>query len=544
MKRTSCAPAVTQRSVAGLELDTHLERWAQWRPHSLAVADERGRLTYRELDCRVDRLTNLLLNAGVKKGDRIGLLLGNRSEVFEGFYACARVGAVRVPLNTGDGVQESLHKIAVSEPRVLIAEQDSWQNMTSATNWKWPTGLESVLVLDCLCGLPVGDPRVGSYVEQMANSCEQKWHRTPIDGADLFRFGWTGGTTGRPKAVMRTVHNENAVLSNILSEVSDPNSSSVFLHAMPLAHGSGLLSIAYFARGAANVINAGFDPVKFAQSVSAWGVTDTFLVPTALYKLLDAKDKIAESDLKSLKTIMYGAARASSERLNTLIAWLGPRFVQVYGQAEATLTISVLRKEEHLMPSLLETAGRPSTRDDVVILDDAGSPVSTGELGEICVRGAHVMSGYWRDAKATEKATRGGWLHTDDLGRLSSEGYLEIVSRLSGVINSGGFNIYPAEVEEVLYGCDQIREVAVVGMRDDLWGEAVTAVIVPKVRADADETIRALGILAEKNLGRYNRPKRYIVWPDADLPKSPVGKVLHSEVKRLLQNVETNLGAE
>jgi len=469
----------------------------------------------------------------------VGLLLGNQIEVFEGFYACARVGAVRVPLNVKDGLEELVHKYQVSLPSAVIAQETIWRKLRKSLEDR-KVALPALVLL--VAEIANHDSHVSPSPEQSyslaMSSASNEEFAASLRGSDLVRFGWTGGTTGLPKAVMRTVDNEIAVLQNVLTDIVNPQQGHKLLHTMPLAHGSGLLSVAYFARGAANVVMTGFNPLEFVRWVHELGVTDCFLVPSALYKLLDMKSEINRDLLASLETIVYGASPISASRLAELVDWLGPRFVQLYGQAEATLTISSLTKGQHRDTRLLSTAGRPTTRDDVAILDETDAPVANGELGEVCVRGAHVSPGYWGNDSATREALRNGWLHTGDVGRFLEGGYLELVSRKSGVIISGGFNIYPAEVENALYGCEGLSELAVVGMPDELWGEAVTAVVVPRPESDADALIERLKVMAIDRLGTVKRPKHYVIWTGSELPKSAVGKVLGREVLRVLSERE------
>lgn len=514
-------------------LDSYVSRHASWAPNSLAAVDAHQTLTYAQLNDRVNRLSNLLRDGGLVAGDRVGLLMGNRVEVFEGFYGCARAGMVRVPFNTKDGNEELFHKYALSLPSAIIAEAPAWRFLRGKLEAEGVPLPRLVLLLEAEADDDLRPGGEGDYAAALSIASSQEW-AAPLRGSDLVRFGWTGGTTGYPKAVMRTVDNEIAVLQNILAEVVTPSQDDKLLHTMPLAHGSGLLSVAYFARGSANFVMSGFNALEFVRQVAKSGITDCFLVPSALYKLLDLRSEVPIESLLSLETIVYGASPMSASKLSELIDWLGPRFVQVYGQAEATLTISCLTKKEHLVSELLRTAGRPSTRDDVAILDEADNRVADGGLGQVCVRGEHVSPGYWANEPDSLHALRGGWLHTGDVGRFLDGGYLELVSRMSGVIISGGFNIYPAEVENALYACEGLAELAVVGKPDDLWGEAVTAVIVPSEGTDTDDLIRRLKAMAVDRLGSFKRPKEYAIWPARELPKSPVGKVLGREVLRLL----------
>ncbi|MGH9230170.1 MAG: AMP-binding protein, partial [Acidimicrobiales bacterium] len=273
--------------------------------------------------------------------------------------------------------------------------------------------------------------------------------------------------------------------------------------------------------GGSLVVVPYFEPGLVLETIERERITATMLVPTMLYMLMDHPD-FATRDLSSLETVYYGAAAMSPTRLAEAIDKLGPIFFQYYGQAEAPMTVCVLRKEEHdvARPERLATCGRPVPWVHVALLDDSGNEVPRGEAGEICVRGPLVMQGYWNKPEQTAEALAGGWLHTGDIAREDEEGYYTIVDRKKDMIVSGGFNVFPREVEDVISSHPSVAAVAVIGVPDERWGEAVKAVVVPRPGAEivADDLIE----LVKQAKGPVHAPKSVDV--AESIPLSPLGK--------------------
>jgi fatty-acyl-CoA synthase len=294
-----------------------------------------------------------------------------------------------------------------------------------------------------------------------------------------------------------------------------------FLMCTPLSHAGAAFFIPVLLLGGSLVVLPYFEPGLVLETIERERITATMVVPTMLYMLMDHPD-FATRDLSSLETVYYGAAAMSPTRLAEAIDKLGPIFFQYYGQAEAPMTICVLRKDEHdvARPERLATCGRPVPWVHVALLDDFGNEVPRGEPGEICVRGPLVMQGYWNKPEQTAEAFAGGWLHTGDIAREDDEGYYTIVDRKKDMIVSGGFNVFPREVEDVISSHPSVAAVAVIGVPDDRWGEAVKAVVVPRPGAEivADELIE----LVKRAKGSVHAPKSVDV--AESIPLSPLGK--------------------
>jgi acyl-CoA synthetase (AMP-forming)/AMP-acid ligase II len=295
------------------------------------------------------------------------------------------------------------------------------------------------------------------------------------------------------------------------------------LHAAPITHGSGAFFLPHLVKGAANVVVTKFSPAAFLEAAQKHRATTTFMVPTMISMLLE-DPATANADL-ALERLCYGGAPIATSVLQRGLDILGPVFAQLYGQAEAPLAITCLQPWEH-SPERLTSAGKPYTFVEVDIRDREGRSLGVDEVGEVLTRGPHTMDHYWRRPEATaETKEPDGWLHTGDIGRWDAEGYLHLLDRRHDVIISGGYNVYPREVEDALLTHPAVVEAAVVGLPDDKWGERVTAAVVTRTDGDADEI---LAFCADRLAG-FKRPKSLEIWPD--LPTSPVGKSLRREVR-------------
>jgi fatty-acyl-CoA synthase len=339
---------------------------------------------------------------------------------------------------------------------------------------------------------------------------------------------YTSGTTGSLKAACHTQRSWAAMTRNILLNLIDPGEGDAMLHAASLVHASGTLVLPYWIRGGVAAVLPGFVPESYCDAVERWRPRAINLVPTMIGMLLDMPG-IAQRDFSSIETIIYGASPMPRAVLRRGLDLWGPRFTQYYGQSEAPLCISVLTKDDHVAPDAeqrLLSCGRVSLDCEVELVNDAGTPVPQGEVGEILVRAPFAMTGYY-DAADLNAATitPEGWMHTRDVGRFDAAGYLYLVDRTSDMIVSGGYNVYPREVEDVIAAHPAVREVVVVGLPDDKWGEAVTAFVVLREEVPAQDLIS----FAREQLAGYKVPKevRFI----DEVPKSAVGKLLRRSVR-------------
>ena len=306
----------------------------------------------------------------------------------------------------------------------------------------------------------------------------------------------------------------------------------VNLAAAPMTHTAGLLSLAATARGGTVVVLPKANPEAVLDAIEQYGVTDLFLPPTVIYRLLEVLQE-SPRELSSLRYVIYGAAPMSVEKLRQALTAIGPVMMELYGQMEAPASVTFLRPDEHFVDGAiapdarLSSCGRPYPLVEVEVRDDDGTALPPGTPGEICVRGDLVMKGYYKNPEQTRLAIRDGWLHTGDIGLFDDEGYLHLTDRRRDLIISGGFNVYPSEVEQVIWGHPAVRDCAVVGSPHPDWGEAVTAVV--ELNENCSVTEQELIALCKQELGSIRAPKAVHLVPS--LPRSVNGKVLKKTIR-------------
>ncbi|MGQ0466392.1 MAG: AMP-binding protein [Sporichthyaceae bacterium] len=494
-----------------------LERAAQaYGPRTAIVSGDR-RISYSETIEEIRRAGRALLGEGLVPGDRVALLMPDRPEVLFAYYGALWAGLAVVPINARLGAEDQQYILGDSGAKVVVHDQAYAERLRTI--------------------LPQLDPPVRPFSVDEAAVLEGGTSLARLsaeqDGSpgtlttkpdDLFGIYYTGGTTGRPKGVEHTHRSFTSALFSELLELG-LGEADVFAHCAPLTHASGAFVLPVWMRGGTNVVLGGFDPDKLLAAIETEKVTATLLVPTMIYVLLD-HPATATADTSSLKTIVYGAAPMGTERLIDALLRFGPVFSQLYGQTEAPNQVTVLRKDDHAEAlrtgdyAPLSSCGRPVAIATVALLDDDLNEVPHGAEGEICVKGPHVMKGYWNRPEETAATLRDGWLCTGDVARADDRGYLYIVDRKKDMIISGGYNVYPKEVEAALFTHPAIRDACVIGVPDDKWGESVKAVVVvdPTVPVQADELIE--WVKAAK--GSVNAPKT-VDFVDA-IPLTAVGK--------------------
>ncbi len=378
--------------------------------------------------------------------------------------------------------------------------------------------------------------------DSLEGSCSlKKWSKlhsdTPpdvrVDMDDVVMLSPTGGTTGAPKGVMNTHRSTQTFAAHFMMTCSYAvEEHPVNLAAAPMTHTAGLLSLPCTARGGTVVVLERPDAGPMLSAIKEHGVTEFFLPPTVIYRLLEIPG-IEQYDFSSLRYFMYGAAPMSIDKLKKAIEVFGPVMTGGYGQTEAPASISFLSPKEHFehqriaSDQRISSVGRPNPLVRVEIMDDNQRILPVGESGEICVRGDLVMKGYYKAQEKTLETIIDGWLHTGDIGHIDTHGYLHITDRKKDMIITGGFNVYPSDVEQVLWGHEAVQDCAVIGVPDEEWGEAVKAVIElnPGAHVNADELIA----LCKEKLGSVKAPKS-IDFIDI-LPRSPVGKVLKKNLR-------------
>ncbi|BAH51221.1 AMP-binding protein [Rhodococcus opacus] len=463
-----------------------------------ALIDGDRVVSFAEFDELTDRLGHALLARGLESGDRVAVLMPNGIDGVVVYYALAKAGLVRVPLNVRETAHEHAYKVEDSQARALVHAGEP------------PAKVEVMITADELPGLIAG---------AADGPCDVR-----RDQDEPLRLAYTGGTTGKPKAVVLTTRSELAEVANFLVDLL-PNlrPDSVMLHAAPITHGSGAFFLPHLVKGAPNVIVSKFSPAAFLEAAQKYRATSTFMVPTMIAMLLE-NPAAATADL-ALERLCYGGAPIATSVLQRGIVILGPVFAQLYGQAEAPLAITCLQPWEHT-PERLTSAGKPYTFVEVQVRSTDGTVLGPGEVGEVLTRGPHTMSRYWRRPDATaETIEPDGWLHTGDIGRWDEDGYLHLLDRRHDVIISGGFNVYPREVEDALLTHPAVVEAAVVGLPDEKWGERVAAAVVTRSAAAPDEILE----FCSDRLAGFKRPRSLEIWPN--IPTSPVGKSLRREVR-------------
>lgn len=506
-----------------------IDRLLEWSvdrfPDRVAIRTDKTSRTFAEVDRRANALANWLIGQGVVKGDRIGVLIGNQAEYPEAEFAIAKAGAVRVPMLIGSSVAEVERYVSFAGTRFVFASGDGLAALREA--------VQSPLVRsDPPRIIAIGNAVAGEedYETIVATSTDMR-PRIELGDDDLYAVRFTGGTTGLPKGVMMDHRCMTNVINNVLLNWQVGDDETV-CHIHPLSHASGKILYTWWMRGARQVIMPafGFNPDNFLQVVERERITTVFMIPTAINMVLDCPT-LGRYDTSSLRRIIYGGAPMAERRILEAVKAFGPVLYQIYGSSEAPNMLTCLSAEDHVFegppPDRLRSAGRPAYNVELRIVDEQGADCPPGAVGEIISRGPHTMSGYWKDPELTARRKVNGWVHTADMGRCDEEGYIYIVDRKDDVIITGGFNVWPAEVENLLCSHPDVAEAVVFGLPDDKWGEAVTAVAVAKSgRAlDADSLSRYL----EPLLPRYKVPKQIHIHPEP-LPKSSVGKLLRRRV--------------
>jgi acyl-CoA synthetase (AMP-forming)/AMP-acid ligase II len=459
-------------------------------------------VSFTELDAATDRLGNALRATGLRPGERVGVLLPNGIEGLITYYAIAKAGLVRAPLNSRETAGDHAYKLTEVGARALIG--------TTADDFGVATISEvfdHAQLLEMIGGGPKGP-------------CE-----VLRDGDAPFRLGFTGGTTGRSKAVILTMRCEHAEIANFLIDLlPDLRPGDRMLHAAPVVHASGAFVLPHLIRGATNVILEKFEPATFLEHLERERATATFLVPTMIAMVVD-QPNATDLNAPALRRLCYGASPIAPVLVKRAEGVFGRRLAQTYGQAESPMAITCLQPEDHDREG---SAGRPYTLIEVAVVDEEDRPVATGEEGEVITRGQHIFAGYWNRPDETAEVMRNGWVHTGDIGAFDEDGFLYLRDRKKEMIISGGYNVYPRELEDVLVSHPGVREAAVVGLPDAKWGERVHAVVVARDAAGLSEA-DVLAFVAERVAG-YKRPRTCEIW-QTPIPKSAAGKPLRREVR-------------
>jgi acyl-CoA synthetase (AMP-forming)/AMP-acid ligase II len=482
--------------------------------------------TYREANERADRLASALERAGIVKGDRVAILQHNCPELLETLFAIFKAGAIAVPINSRLHPKEFAYIVEDSGSKAVIFTEEFAAGLDTVRG-----ETRDVKLYVCIGATPAWAQSFDAFLLTGGSTHAD----ADCASGDLAWLFYTSGTTGKPKGAMLTHGNLQFMTDHYPREVYALRDDDVVMHAGPMTHGSGLWILPISAGAGTHLIptSRSFDPDQIFKLVETQRVTKiAFIAPTMITMLLNAP-AVDKHDTSSLRFVGYGGGPMYVEDLKRAVKRFGPVFCQIYGQGESPMTISMLTPDDHRLSDddaaekRMASAGRVRGDITLSVLDENDKELGPDQVGEIAIQGDVVMKGYWNKPDATAEVFRNGWYHTGDLGRRDEGGYIYLLDRKKELIISGGANIYPREVEEVLLLHPGVLEVAVIGLPDRLWGESVMAVV--RSRPGANPTEEELVELCRAHLAGYKKP-RYFRFVN-DLPKSGYGKILKRELK-------------
>jgi len=460
----------------------------------------------------------------VHPGDRVAIFMKNRTEYLEVLYGAWFAGAVVVPINAKLHAKEAAWIIEDAGAEIVFVTSDSGTSLTQVL----PDCVRQVVDADSLefaqlyTAPPLASP-------------------APIKTEEMIWLFYTSGTTGKPKGVMISSANLQAMTLTYFVDVDEVKTADSILYAAPMSHGAGIYNFMHTLRGGRHVVpeSGGFDPAEILSLAQTVGNISMFAAPTMVRRLVDHAKEVGSIG-RGIKTIIYGGGPMYLADIIEAVEVMGPRFVQIYGQGECPMTITALSRDliaDRSHPNWKARLGSIGTAQSCVyvrVVDEDGVELPDGEVGEIVVQGAPVMQGYWGNPDASAKAIRDGWLWTGDMGTIDPDGFVTLHDRSKDVIISGGTNIYPREVEEALLIHPDVQEVAVVGRTHADWGEEVIAFVVLVKSATTKSEELDAHCLAE--IARFKRPKEYKFV--TELPKNNYGKVLKTDLRERLKKEE------
>lgn len=501
-----------------------------WRinPRGDAYIQDDRRYSFDEVGELSCRIANGLLALGLPKETKGAVWAVNDVTAWTCTLGLWRANMCWIPVGARNAVEENQYVLDAFDCEVLF-----FQKYFAPAIAELRPQLPKIRLWICIDGdapeLPGSRSLADWVAEQPATRPE-----VAVDLDDIVMLSSTGGTTGKPKGVMNTHRSAQTFCAHFM--LGTPYAAAekpVNLAAAPMTHTAGLLSVPCTSRGGTVVVVTKPDPAILLGAIPKHRVTELFLPPTVIYRLLDVPDLGSKVDFSSLKYLMYGAAPMSVEKLKQAIEVIGPVMMGGYGQTEAPASIAYLPPDAHFdggklaSDERLASVGHPNPLIRVEIMNDANEVLPPGATGEICVRGDLVMKGYYKAPDKTAEAIVGGWLHTGDIGHIDAAGYLHITDRKKDMIISGGFNVYPSEVEQVIWSHPAVQDCAVIGVPDEKWGEAVKAVV--ELNKGQQATADDLIALCKEKLGSVKSPKS--VDFIESLPRSPVGKVLKKDLR-------------
>ncbi|MBE7635833.1 AMP-binding protein [Sneathiella sp. P13V-1] len=476
--------------------------------------------TYREFANKAASLgAGLMQQYGLQKGDRVALIMKNHPEYWISLFAVWHAGLTAVPVNAKLHISEFTYILENSGAKLAIATPELAKELTEGQDLAPVLSISDANYADLKNAAPI--PMV-----DMA----------PDDLAWLF---YTSGTTGKPKGAMLSHRNLLCAILSYFADVSSHEPGDCIIHAAPQTHGSGLYGLPLIAKGGIQVtpLSGGFEPAETLELIAHHKNCCFFFAPTMVHRLIGAEE-FKSADTSNIKLIVYGGGPMYEADIRKALDAIGPKFCQIYGQGEAPMTITVLTQHElatggdHPNRSeRLASVGVERTDVEVCIRREDGTPCDLDEIGEITVRGDVVMLGYWQNEEATNNTLKDGWLWTGDMGAKDQDGFITLKDRSKDLIISGGTNIYPREIEEVLLTHPDVAEVSVIGRHHADWGEEVIAFVVPNGDVPSIETLDAHCL---EHMARFKRPKEYFI--RESLPKNNYGKVLKTELRKEFEN--------
>ena len=486
--------------------------------------DEGGAaMTYAQAQPVTHKIAAAMRANGYEKGCHVGILAPNSTIAFLTLLGMFRAEGVWLPINPRNAVATNVDLLTRFDGELLFYhtefEAEARQIVESVP------GIREAVCIN-------GEGRVGKSLDAWSEGCPQSHEMGPADMDAVLAVFPTGGTTGKSKGVVMNHRNIFTMYQNFYAHFNYLD-DTCHLVVAPMTHSAGLIGSAHFARGGCNAIMSKAAPDLICDAIEKYRVTHVFLPPTVVYMML-ALPEVRERDYSSLQHLLVGAAPTSLGKLKEALSVFGPVMTEAFGQSEAPAAITAkapwdyMDKDGTINERRLASIGRPCVNNVVAILDEEGAELGCGEAGEICIRGELVTPGYYKNPEATAEVRQHGWHHTGDIGVMDEEGFVTIVDRKKDMIITGGFNVFPNEVEQVLSTHPAVQDCAVIGVPDEKWGEAVKAVI--QLKPDNTCSEAALIELCKKELGSVKAPKS-VDFID-DLPRSPAGKVLKVDLRK------------
>jgi len=515
-----------------MDVGTLVARATENYSDRIAVKGEDGQLTYGQIGGRIFQLARALKALGLSEGDRVLDLQFNQITYLESDLGISTAGLCRVALNYRLHPNDWIRIAKDCGAKTLIVDAKFWTESEPVRQI-----MDNVIIIH-------GEGRGAQGYEDFLAEQSVEPLILSINPDSLVSLNYSSGTTGNPKGAIRTHRNRIASLGNIVTDIllRTPDESDCWIHAGPITHTSGLFVLPYFAFGAEQIIQSKFDPAGFVNAIQNQGGNATALVPTMVARLL-AMDGISRETFAGLRFLGYAGAPMPPEQIKQCYEKITPHMVQYYGLVEAIPPVTVLSAKDHELglkfdPEILTSAGKPCIGVEILIVDEENNSVPNGNIGEVITRGDHVMRGYYGAAGQDEtvtKAVRDGWLYTGDLGKLDASNRLYLVDRKGDMIISGGYNIYPREIEDVIAEIQEVLEVAVIGIKDSEWGQRVIAMVtlMPGVEIDLATLSDKVMEFCKEKMASYKKPKEVLIV--SEFPLNSTGKIAKKVLRQQLE---------